>query len=51
MAVDALEEDGVAPQSVDVGGFDLAVTVGREVVRTQGIDRDEDHRRAREASG
>lgn len=51
MAVDALEEDRVAPQSVDVGCFDLAVTVGREVVRTQGIDRDEDHRRAREASG
>jgi len=49
VAVGALEEDGVPAEAVEVGGGTRRVPVGRKVVRAEGVDRDEDERRAREA--
>ena len=49
-AVGVLEEDGVAAQGVDRRRLDAAVAVGRQVVGAQGVDRDQDDRRAWETT-
>ena len=44
VAVGPLEEDGVLPEGVEGRRLHPPVAVGRQVVRAQGVDRDQDHR-------
>ena len=46
MGVRVAEEDGVIAEGVEGGSGDAGVAVGREVVGAEGIDGDEDDRRA-----